>query len=106
LAFHFEQGRDLLRTARYLGEATENALRVGFASEAVNILEKAIALLRTLPDSLERKRQELTLLICLGAALTAVKGYGAPDLEQTFVHSRELCREMGDPPELFLVLRT
>ena len=48
LAFHFEQGRDLLRAARYLGEAAENALRVGSASEAVNILEKAIALLRTL----------------------------------------------------------
>jgi predicted ATPase len=105
LAYHFEQGRDLRRAARYLGEAADNALRRGASSEAIDTLGKAIAILRTLPDSLERKRQELTLLICLGAALTTVKGYGAPDVERTFTRSHALCHELGDPPELFSVLR-
>jgi DNA-binding winged helix-turn-helix (wHTH) protein/predicted ATPase len=105
LAYHFERGRDFRRAARYLGEAADNALRRGASSEAIDTLGKAIAMLRTLPDSPERKRQELTLLICLGAALTAVKGYGAPDVEQTFIRSHELCHEMGDPPERFSVLR-
>jgi predicted ATPase len=105
LAYHFEQGRDLPRAVRYLHEAADHALRIGSASEAAGIAGKAIAHLRALPEELERKRQELALLICLGAALTAVKGYGAAEVEATYLRSRELCREMGDPPELFPVLR-
>jgi DNA-binding winged helix-turn-helix (wHTH) protein/predicted ATPase len=105
LAYHFEQARDFLRAARYLGEAADHALRLGSASEAVGITEKAIALLSALPENLECKRQELGLLICLGAALTAVKGYGAAEVEQAYIRLRELCREMGDPPELFPALR-
>jgi adenylate cyclase len=105
LAFHFERGRDLPRAVRCLCEAADHALRLGSASQAIDILERATGLLNTLPDSLERKRQELMLLICRGAALTATKGYGAAVVEQTYLRSRELCREMGDPPELFPALR-
>lgn len=105
LAYHFEQACDLPRAARYLHEAADHALQLGSASEAAGIARKAIAFLSELPESLERKQQEIALLICLGAALTAVKGYGAAEVEQTYLRSRELCREMGDPPELFPVLR-
>jgi DNA-binding winged helix-turn-helix (wHTH) protein/predicted ATPase len=105
LAYHFEQGCDFLRASRYLGEAADHALRLGSASEAVGIVEKANALLSALPENVERKRQELALSLDLGAALTAVKGYGAAEVEQAYLRSRELCREMGDPPELFPALR-
>jgi DNA-binding winged helix-turn-helix (wHTH) protein/predicted ATPase len=105
LAFHYEQACDLPRAARYLHEAADHALRLGSASEAAVIARKGIALLSALPENLGRKQQEIALLIRLGAALTAVKGYGAAEVEQTYLRSRELCREMGDPPELFPVLR-
>jgi DNA-binding winged helix-turn-helix (wHTH) protein/predicted ATPase len=105
VAYHFEQGGDLLRATRYFGEAADHALRLGSAAEAAQIAEKAIALLSALPESVDRKRQELTLLIGRGAALTAIKGYGAAEVERTYVRSRELCRDMGDPPELFPALR-
>lgn len=105
LAYHFEQACDLPRAARYLHDAADHALLLGSASEAAGIARKAIALLSELPENLERKQQEIELLICLGAALTAVKGYGAAEVEQTYLRSRELCRELGDPPGLFPVLR-
>ncbi len=105
LAYHYEQACDLPRAVRYLHEAADHALRMGSASEAAAIARKGIAFLSAFPENLGRKQQEIALLICLGAALTAVKGYGAAEVEQTYLRSRELCREMGDPPELFPVLR-
>src|SRR5262249_48370194 len=61
-------------------------------------------LLARLPASLERTRQELTLRLNLGPPMLALKGYGAPEVQQHYQRARALCRELGDPPQLFPVL--
>ena len=43
--------------------------------------------------------------LALGAALMATKGYGAPEVEQAYARARELCRQVGETPQLFPVLR-
>jgi predicted ATPase len=61
-------------------------------------------LLKIRPDTRERARQELALRIALGAPLIAVRGYAAPEVEQTYLRARELCQQIGETTQLFPVL--
>ena len=104
LAVHFEHGRDIERATQYRGQAAENALRQHAYHEAADHARRALALLRALPGVQERVQQELTLLVTLGTALTALKGYSAPEVERTYARALELCDRAEDTPQLFLVL--
>src|SRR5581483_5378941 len=105
LAVHFEQGRDYRKAVQYLQRAGENAVRRSAHREAINLLTKGLALLKTLPDTFERSQQELRLRITLGAPLTAVKGAATPEVGQVYTRARELCRQVGETLHLFPVLR-
>jgi class 3 adenylate cyclase len=104
LAVYFEQGGSYRQAVQYLEQAGMNALQRNAHQEAVALLAKRLELLKTLPDTLERARQELTLQVTLGAALIAAKGYGAPELEQAYTRARVLCQAVGESPQLFPVL--
>jgi predicted ATPase len=58
-----------------------------------------------LPETPARAQQELDLQTALGPTLMAIKGYGAPEVEQTYARARELCRQVGETPRLFPTLR-
>jgi predicted ATPase len=45
------------------------------------------------------------VLIALGPALMATKGYAAPEVEQTYARARALCQQVGNTPQLFPALR-
>ena len=62
------------------------------------------ARLKQLPDGPERRRQELALETALGPPLMDTKGYAAPEVEQVYARARELCREVGETPQLAPVL--
>jgi predicted ATPase len=104
LAMHFAEGRDFARAARYHHQAGEIALRQHGYREAADHLTRALDLLKSLPDSQERARQELTLYVMLGSALTAVKGHAGREVEQAYARARELCEQVDDVPRLFPVL--
>ena len=57
-----------------------------------------------LPDNLERTRRELELQIALRAPLIATKGWVATELGAAYERALELCRKIGETPELFQVL--
>ena len=105
LAVHFERGQDYLRAVRYHRHAAENALRRSAHREATAYLTKGLELLDTLPDTPERAPQELVLQITLGPALMATEGYAAPEVGRAYTRARELCRQVGDTPQLFPMLR-
>ena len=73
--------------------------------EAIDHLSRALSLLATFPEGPERSHLELGVLTALGPALTAVKGYGAPEVELIYARARALCEPLGDTSELFPVLR-
>ena len=104
LAVHFEQGRDYRKAVRYLEQAGGNAARRSAHQEAINHLTKGLELLKTLPDTVERTRQELSLQIALGAPLIVTRGYGASEVGQVYSRARELCRQLGELPQLFPAL--
>jgi predicted ATPase len=72
--------------------------------EAINHLTKGLEVLMTLPDTLERARQELDLQTTLGPVLMAVKGQSSPDTEHAYARARELCQQVGETPQHFPVL--
>jgi DNA-binding winged helix-turn-helix (wHTH) protein/predicted ATPase len=105
LAEHFVRGQDTQHAVHYLYQAAENALHCCANQEAIRLLTQELELLTTLPDTPERSQQELILQTTLGPALIATRGYAAPDVAQTYARARDLCRHMGDTPQLFVALR-
>jgi class 3 adenylate cyclase/predicted ATPase len=69
--------------------------------EAISHLTKGLELLATLPETLERDRQELQLQITLGPVLMAIRSYAAPEVEWAYMRARELARRTDDPSSLF-----
>jgi predicted ATPase len=104
LARHFEQAGVADKAIDYLLQAGNRAIRLSANEEAIGHLNKGLGLLPGLPDDSERIQQELSLLLTLGPALTATKGYAAPEVEQTYSRARELCEQMGETPQLLSVL--
>jgi DNA-binding SARP family transcriptional activator/predicted ATPase len=104
LAHHFDTAGVPEKSVMYLQVAAERAKRLSANNEAVVHLERALALLKTLPPSTERNREELTMLTSLGVALVAAKGYGAEEVEQAFTKAHQLTTEVGDNPQMFSVL--
>lgn len=102
LCLHFEQARDYERAVRYLHVAGEQALSRGACREAIDHLQRALGLLATLPG--DKRQIELKLLIPFGAALSAVRGYGAPEVEKVYGRAKELCDAAGETGDLLPVL--
>jgi predicted ATPase len=57
-----------------------------------------------LPDTPERAQHELDMQVLHGQALQVTKGRAAPEVEHAYARARELCRQVGDTPQLAAVL--
>ena len=97
LAIHFERGGEVERAVRYLQQAADNAARRNAHHEAVAALTKGLALLATLPESPARTQHELTLLLFLGQRLTAERGYGVPEVGESYTRALTLAQQVGEP---------
>jgi predicted ATPase len=105
LAHHYTEAGLHAQAIRYWQRAGQQALQRSANSEAVRHLTTGLALLATFPETPQRAQQELDLQIALGPALVVTKGYAAPEAEQTYARARELCRQVGETPQLFPTLR-
>ncbi len=88
----------------YWQRAGQHVLQRSANLEAAQHLTKGRALLAMLPETPARAQQELNLLIALGPALMATKGYATPEVEQTYARARALCQQVGEIPQLFPTL--
>jgi class 3 adenylate cyclase/predicted ATPase len=104
LAHHYSRSGNLTKAVEYLGRAGQQAIQRSAYADAISSLSAAIDLLQRLSDGPERSQRELLLHLALGPALTVVKGYAAPETERAYTRARELCKRLGDPPELFSAL--
>jgi predicted ATPase len=84
--------------------AGQRALERSAHVEAIAHLTTGLAILKRLPDTPERRQQELPLQITLGAALRVTKGSAAAEVEHTYARARQLCRQLGETPQLFPAL--
>lgn len=104
LAMHFELGRDAGRAIRYRHRAGLSATARGAAREGVVHLTRALELLAAQPDRAARAEEEIAIRIDLGGPLMAVRGRGAPEVEQVYLEAQALCGQVGDTPRLFPAL--
>jgi tetratricopeptide (TPR) repeat protein len=58
-----------------------------------------------LPDADAHGALELVLQVELGTPLVATKSWGSPEAAAAHGRARELCERLGDPPQLFRVMR-
>jgi predicted ATPase/class 3 adenylate cyclase len=104
LAHHYTEADQSEPALRFWQQAGEHAQQRSANAEAISHLSQGLAVLTALPDTPERNWHELALLIALGNALIAAKGYAAPEVEHTYSRARALCLQMGETSQLLPTL--
>jgi|KBSSwiStaDraftv2_1062776.scaffolds.fasta_scaffold29424_2 DNA-binding winged helix-turn-helix (wHTH) protein/predicted ATPase len=104
LAMRFEVAQDIERSLLYLRTAGAAALSRCAYRECIDLIRHGLQLLSALPPP-QRARQELDLLLPLGAALMAFQGYASADVEATYRRAIVLCQTTGQPADLMRALR-
>jgi class 3 adenylate cyclase/tetratricopeptide (TPR) repeat protein len=105
LASHYAEAMRIPEAIDHWKRAGEMAVARSANIEAIDHLENALRVLRQLPETPDRAGREIGLQILLGVARMAVQGYAAPDVQRAYGRAHELCRQLGDTPQLFPVLR-
>jgi class 3 adenylate cyclase/tetratricopeptide (TPR) repeat protein len=100
LARHYQRSAKTEKALEYLGRAGQQAVQRSSQAEAIGLFTSALELLQTLPETFPRLEQELTLQLSLGPALWIVKGWAVPEASQAFARAHELCRQIGETPQL------
>jgi predicted ATPase len=99
LAHHCTEAGLNAQAVRYWYQAGQHAIQRSAHAEAIAHLTQGLAVLKTLPHTSDRARQELTFQTSLGTALMAVRGYAAKEVEHVYLRARELSREVDDTAE-------
>jgi hypothetical protein len=104
LAMHFERANDPPRALRYRRVAGDTAVRRHAYEEAIDHYTHGLRQLDHLMPGRERDNEELHTRVALGVPLINAKGFGAPDVEESYTRALHLCRRVGETPQLFPVL--
>jgi predicted ATPase/class 3 adenylate cyclase len=104
LAHHATEAGLAEQAVGYWQRAGERSNARSAYVEAVAHLTKGLEVLQTRPDTSERAQHELLLQTALAPALGYTKGYGAPEVETAYNRALELCRQVGETPQLFVAL--
>ncbi|AKT40448.1 protein kinase domain-containing protein [Chondromyces crocatus] len=104
LAHHYTEAALIPQAVAAWQRAGEAALVASAHAETLHHLRRGLELLKQLPETIERAREEITLQITLGVALMITRGYGAPEVEAAYAHAHALCRKVGSSPQLFPAL--
>ena len=107
LAYHFAQAQTRAaseKVVRYSVLAGQQAFKGYAYEEGIAYLQRALELLKSLPDSPERTQQELMTLMTLGPALIATRGYAAPEVERAYARAAERCAQGEETLQLFRAL--
>ena len=104
LAWHYQEAGALEKAISYCQKAGERAWQLSASHEAITHLQQGLALLETLPDSPERKQQELMLQMGLAMPLQAAKGFAAPEFRSACDRAYLLSQQVGQTPQLIIIL--
>jgi predicted ATPase len=105
LAHHYTAAGLTGQAIAYWHKAGQRASERSAHVEAIAHLRQGLALLQTLPETPERARREVDMLIALGVSLHTTQSAAAPETGQTYTHALSLCQHLEEPQQLFPVLR-
>ena len=100
LARHCAGASSVEKAVDYWLKAGQQAIARWAMTEGVAQLQKGLDLLSGMPDDAARLEREIDLQIKLGQALSATKGYAAPEAGEAFARAHELCELLSWPPKL------
>jgi class 3 adenylate cyclase/predicted ATPase len=100
IARHLENAGQSAQAIGHWREAAEQALRVAANQEAAAHLRSALSLLETQPETIDRRRTELTILSQLGAALMSVHGWSAPEVGDVVEQAAEVGRRLESSTDI------
>ena len=101
LAWHFQEAGIPAKAFEYLVKAGTRAVHFSAYEETIVLFKKALDILKTFPESTERDQQELNLQMAITAASQSLKGFGAPEIITYCNRIEELCKKIGDAPQIF-----
>ena len=101
LARHFQEAGVPAKAFEYLVKAGTRAVHFSAYEETIVLFKRALDILKTFPESTERDLQELNLQIAITAAAQSLKGFGAPEIVTYCNQIEELCKKIGDVPQIF-----
>lgn len=104
LAHHYGRSGNRSKAIEYLYRAGLQAEQRSAYTEAVDYQNKALELLKFLPDDSARIRRELPVQIALGSSLKATKGFAADEIGRAYTRARDLCTLAGEQAPPFGVL--
>jgi DNA-binding winged helix-turn-helix (wHTH) protein/predicted ATPase len=103
LAVHFEEGGNREKAVDYRRLAAEVAAARHAFPEAERHIERGLDIVASMPASLERDREELSLQGMIGAVRMATRGYAAPEVGEAYTRALELSRG-AEGPSAFPIL--
>jgi len=104
LAHHALRSEVAAKAAPYLYQAGTRAAQRSAFGEAVTYFKQGLDLAAKLPRDGDQMRLELRLLLALGPSFQQMHGFGAPEVEATYLRARELCEQVGKPADRFQAL--
>ena len=104
LAFHCMEAGLVREAIDYWERAGRRAAQRYATREAAVHFRRALELLRRMPESAERDRTELNLLIAAGAVMIATVVSIDPEVVSTYARAGELAHKTGRSAELFPAL--
>ena len=104
VAHHYTEARSPTQAIPYWQQAGQRAVQRSANVEAVSHLTMGLELLKTLPDTSDRAQQELSLQLAIGPPLWILQGSGASAVRATYNRALELCRQLGETPQLLPTL--
>ena len=104
LAHLWKVAGDTDKERHYATQAGMQAFQQSADVEAGEYFSRALDLVELLPEGQKRAQQELDIRVPYSVVLMHTRGLAAPEVEQSWVQSRQLCNVLGTPPQLESVL--
>lgn len=105
LAYHYEQAGLIDPAVDYWHRAARRDAERSANIEALNHFNRALDLLKELPQSPERNALELEFLLERGAPLLSIKGYASDEVELNYRRAKDLLQTHSDSMHQFRAIR-
>jgi len=96
IASHYERAGIITQALPFYQRAAAVAQCVYANEDAISLLTHSLELLKLLPASSKRDKQELSLQLALAPIYRVTKGWTAPELERVLDRALALCDTVGD----------
>lgn len=105
VAYHYEQAGLAGPAIEYYHRAARCDVEQSASIEALNHFNRALELLKELPQNIERDALELELLLARGVPLLSVKGYASDEMEHNYRRAKDLLQEHSSSVQQFRAIR-